>query len=43
MTDRGYSLTEENRKEFAGIFVLEYMVNRPKAFDVYLEDNDADL
>lgn len=43
MGDNGYSLTEENRKEFAGIFVLEYMVNRPKAFDVYLQENDADL
>ena len=43
MGDHGYSLTEENRKEFAGIFVLEYMVNRPKAFDVYLQENDVDL
>ncbi len=43
MGDYANSLTEEKRKEFAGIYVLEYMVNRPKAFDVYLEENDADL
>lgn len=43
MSERNYSLSEEDRKEFAGIYVLEYMINRPAAFDVYLQDNDQDL
>ena len=43
MADHGYTLEEDKRKEFAGIYVLEYMVNRPKAFDVLLEENDVDL
>lgn len=43
MSECNYSLSEENRKEFAGIYVLEYMINRPAAFDVFLQDNDQDL
>ena len=38
-----YSLTEEKKKEYAGIFVLEYMINRPKTFPLFLEGNDQDL
>lgn len=43
MITRNYSLTEENRKEYAGIYVLEFMINEPKAFDVFLTKNDEDL
>lgn len=40
---RPYSLSEEQRKDFASLYVLEYMINRPKAFDIFLNENDSDL
>ncbi len=40
---RKYSLTEEQKKQFAGIYVLEYMINKPSSFELLLRDEDADL
>ena len=36
-------LSEEKRKEYAGVFVLENMINKPTAFPVFLEGNDTHL
>ena len=38
-----YTLTEENRNEFAGIYLLEHMVSAKHSFDVVLNEADADL
>ena len=38
-----YSVTEEQKKRFAGIYLLEYIINTPHAFSVFLDDNDQDL
>ena len=40
---RPYTLTDEQRKRFAGVYVLEYMINRPSSFELMLRDNDSDL
>lgn len=38
-----YELSEEQKKEFAGIYLLEFMINEPKSFNLFLENSDADL
>ncbi len=38
-----YTITEEQKQQFSGVYVLEYMVNRPKAFSLLLEGGDKDL
>lgn len=38
-----YTINEEQKMNFAGVFVLEYMINKPSIFAVFLEGNDADL
>ena len=38
-----YSVDESQKKAFAGIYLLEYMVNLPKHFPVFLNRNDQDL
>ncbi|VAX35360.1 hypothetical protein MNBD_UNCLBAC01-43 [hydrothermal vent metagenome] len=38
-----YQISEERKKEFAGIFVLEYIINRPHEFSILLEGDDKDL
>ncbi len=38
-----YSLSEEQKKQFAGIYVLEYIINKPRSFALLLRDEDADL
>ena len=38
-----YSIDEEKKMQFAGIFVLEYMINKPSIFNLLLEGNDIDL
>jgi hypothetical protein len=43
MGKKNYSINEESKKQFAGIFVLDYMVNKPCAFSLLLEDGDVDL
>jgi len=40
---KNYVINEERKRQFAGIFVLEYMINKPNAFSVLLEENDTDL
>lgn len=38
-----YKVNEDQKKFFAGIYILDYMINAPKKFPLYLEGNDADL
>lgn len=38
-----YSVTEEQKKQFASIYVLNYMINTPKSFPVFLEGRNEDL
>ncbi len=38
-----YQVTEEQKKRFAGLYLLEYMINTPHAISVFLDDNDRDL
>jgi hypothetical protein len=41
--DEPWTATDEQRLRFAGIFLLEFMVNHPQVFQVWLERDDADL
>ncbi len=36
-------VSQENRLQYAGIYLIEYMVNTPAEFAVFLDANDADL
>ena len=38
-----YSLTDEQKMRFAGLYLLEYMINTPHAFSLFLDGNDEDL
>ena len=38
-----YTLTEDQKKQFAGIYLLDYMINTPKAISIFLDGNDQDL
>jgi hypothetical protein len=38
-----YHLTEEQKKQFAGIYLLDYMINTPKTISIFLDGNDQDL
>ena len=38
-----YQVNDEQKKRFAGLYVLEYMINTPHAIPVFLDDNDRDL
>ncbi len=38
-----YVLTNDQKMQFAGIFVLEYMINKPHEFPLLLSKNDQDL
>ena len=38
-----YSVGEEQRKQFAGAYVLEKMINKGLAISIFLEENDQDL
>lgn len=38
-----HTMTEEDKKKFAGIYLLEFMVNNPKDFKVFLDKDDQDL
>ena len=38
-----YSTSEEQKSVFAGVYLLEYMINRPHSFNVYLDRDDQDL
>ena len=38
-----YSITDERKKQFAGIYVLDFMINKPHSFSIFLDGNDQDL
>jgi len=38
-----YSVSEEQKKQFASIYLLNFMINTPKSIPVMLDGNDADL
>ncbi|RMH62842.1 MAG: hypothetical protein D6677_08750 [Calditrichaeota bacterium] len=38
-----YQLSSEQRKRFAGLYLLEYMINTPYTPPIFLEGNDQDL
>jgi len=38
-----YAINEEERKQFAGLYLLERMINMPLTFPLWLERNDKDL
>ncbi len=38
-----YTVSEEEKKRFAGIYLLEYMINTPYTPPLFLEGNDQDL
>jgi len=40
---RPYSITNEQKKRFAGLYLLEYMINGPHTISIFLDDNDKDL
>ena len=40
---RPYTITEARKREYAGIYLLEYMVNRPATFPLLLGEGDAFL
>lgn len=35
--------SDEQKLRFAGLYLLEYMINRPQVFQVWLESEDSDL
>jgi hypothetical protein len=41
--DDPWTVSEEQKLRFAGIFLLEYMINHPRIFQLWLEDEDSDL
>lgn len=41
--DDPWTVSDEQRLRFAGLFLLEYMINRPEVFKLWLEREDADL
>ena len=43
MALKKYSISEEQKKRFAGIYLLDYMINTPRAIPIFLDGNDADL
>ncbi|KAA3615685.1 MAG: hypothetical protein D8M58_15945 [Calditrichaeota bacterium] len=38
-----YTISDEQKKEFAGIYLLEYMINTPYSPPIFLQGNDQDL
>jgi hypothetical protein len=41
--DDPWTVSDEQKLRFAGIFLLEYMINHPRIFQLWLEDQDSDL
>jgi hypothetical protein len=41
--DEPWTASAEQKMRFAGIFLLEFMINRPRVFQVWLQRDDADL
>ena len=40
---KNYTQSNEQKKQFAGVYLLNVMVNTPLTFPVLLEGNDQDL
>jgi len=40
---KNYQLSEDQKKHFAGLYLLEYMINTPKAIGIFLDGNNQDL
>lgn len=38
-----YTVSDLQKQQFAGIYLLEYMINAPKVFQLLLEDGEEDL
>lgn len=38
-----YTVSDLQKQQFAGIYLLEYMINAPKVFQLMLEDGEEDL
>ncbi len=38
-----FTITDKQKKQFAAAYLLNYMINTPKSFPVYLEGNEQDL
>jgi len=43
MENKNYMLSDEQKKQFAGVYLLNVMINTPRSFSVLLEGNDQDL
>lgn len=41
--DDPWTTSEEQKLRFAGIFLLEFMINKPQVFRLWLDDQDSDL
>jgi len=41
--DDPWTTSEEQKLRFAGIFLLEFMINKPQIFRLWLDDEDSDL
>lgn len=41
--DVPWTVSDEQKLRFAGIFLLEFMINHPRIFQLWLEDEDSDL
>jgi hypothetical protein len=41
--DDPWTVSDEQKLRFAGIFLLEFMINHPRIFQLWLEDADSDL
>jgi|TARA_B100001093_G_C26571962_1_gene903337 hypothetical protein len=38
-----YKVSENQKKRFAGLYLLEYIINKPRAFSLFLENDESDL
>lgn len=41
--EKKYTISEDQKKEFAGLYLLEYMINTPYSPPIFLQGNDQDL
>ncbi|MBW2647825.1 MAG: hypothetical protein JRE23_16975 [Deltaproteobacteria bacterium] len=40
---KGYTVVDDQKKQFASAYLLEKMINTPMSIPIFLEDNDQDL
>ncbi len=43
MTKKMYALSDDKKKQFAGVYLLDVMINTPCTIPVLLKGNDQDL